>query len=153
MKYLTEYRDGQRARKLAEEISRLVTKPWAIMEVCGGQTHSIIRNGIDQILPDPGQVEHVSDDFLSARIAIGLAVDDTIHFIEAAQRARRQTGADASQAVLTAMQQAGPGIVITSVVLAAGFACLAFSGFQINAWMGLMTAIVICVALVFDFLF
>jgi predicted RND superfamily exporter protein len=88
-----------------------------------------------------------------AAVTLGIVVDDTIHFIEAAQRARRQTGADASQAVLTAMQQAGPGIVITSVVLAAGFACLAFSGFQINAWMGLMTAIVICVALVFDFLF
>ncbi len=52
MKYLDEYRDGQKCRRLADEISRLVTRPWSIMEVCGGQTHSIIRNGIDQILPD-----------------------------------------------------------------------------------------------------
>jgi predicted RND superfamily exporter protein len=88
-----------------------------------------------------------------AAVTLGIVVDDTIHFIEAAQRARRRGGKDASQAVLAAMTQAGPGIVITSVVLAAGFACLAFSGFQINAWMGLMTAIVICIAFVFDFLF
>jgi hydrogenase expression/formation protein HypD len=53
MKYLTEFRDGALARKLAGEIAAIVTRPWAIMEVCGGQTHSIIRNGIDQLLP-PG---------------------------------------------------------------------------------------------------
>ena len=58
MKYLTEYRDGEKARALANEISRLVTRPWAIMEVCGGQTHSIIRNGIDQILPDEIEMIH-----------------------------------------------------------------------------------------------
>ena len=58
MKYLIEYRDGEKAKRLAEEISRLVTKPWAIMEVCGGQTHSIIRNGIDQILPNEIEMIH-----------------------------------------------------------------------------------------------
>lgn len=58
MKYLTEYRDGEKAKRLADEISRIVTKPWAIMEVCGGQTHSIIRNGIDQILPDEIEMIH-----------------------------------------------------------------------------------------------
>jgi hydrogenase expression/formation protein HypD len=58
MKYLTEYRDGEKAQRLAAEISRIVTKPWAIMEVCGGQTHSIIRNGIDQILPDTIEMIH-----------------------------------------------------------------------------------------------
>jgi len=58
MKYMTEYRDGEKAKRLAEEISRIVTKPWAIMEVCGGQTHSIIRNGIDQILPDEIEMIH-----------------------------------------------------------------------------------------------
>lgn len=51
MKHLTEYRDGEKAMRLAQEIARIVTRPWSIMEVCGGQTHSIIRNGIDQILP------------------------------------------------------------------------------------------------------
>jgi hydrogenase expression/formation protein HypD len=58
MKYLTEYRDGEKAQRLAAEIRRLVTKPWAIMEVCGGQTHSIIRNGIDQILPKQIEMIH-----------------------------------------------------------------------------------------------
>ena len=51
MKHLAEYRDADTARRLAAEIGRIVTRPWAIMEVCGGQTHSIIRNGIDQLLP------------------------------------------------------------------------------------------------------
>ena len=58
MKHLTEYRDGKKAQRLAAEIARIVTRPWAIMEVCGGQTHSIIRNGIDQILPDEIEMIH-----------------------------------------------------------------------------------------------
>ncbi|MEZ6096833.1 MAG: hydrogenase formation protein HypD [Pirellulaceae bacterium] len=58
MKHLTEYRDGEKAKRIAEEIGRIVTRPWAIMEVCGGQTHSIIRNGIDQILPDEIELIH-----------------------------------------------------------------------------------------------
>ncbi len=53
MKYLEEFRDGAAARALAREIKAITTRPWAIMEVCGGQTHSILRNGIDQLLP-PG---------------------------------------------------------------------------------------------------
>ncbi|MFM7244905.1 MAG: hydrogenase formation protein HypD [Planctomycetaceae bacterium] len=55
MKHLAEYRDADTAKRLAAEIRRIVTRPWAIMEVCGGQTHSIIRNGVDQLLP--GEVE------------------------------------------------------------------------------------------------
>ncbi len=51
MKYMAEFRNSEHARRLATEIARTVTRPWAIMEVCGGQTHSILRNGIDQILP------------------------------------------------------------------------------------------------------
>ncbi|MGQ9926789.1 MAG: hydrogenase formation protein HypD [Chloroflexaceae bacterium] len=51
MKYLNEFRDPGVAARLFEEIRRVTTRPWAIMEVCGGQTHSIIRNGIDQLLP------------------------------------------------------------------------------------------------------
>jgi hydrogenase expression/formation protein HypD len=52
MKFLDEYRDRGPAMKLAQAIRKATTKPWSIMEVCGGQTHSIIRFGIDQILPD-----------------------------------------------------------------------------------------------------
>ncbi len=51
MKYLDEYRDGERARQLAREIHRVTTRPWNIMEVCGGQTHAIVKFGIDELLP------------------------------------------------------------------------------------------------------
>ena len=43
MKFLDEYRDETLAKKILEEIRRLVTKPWVLMEVCGGQTHSIVK--------------------------------------------------------------------------------------------------------------
>ena len=58
MKYLSEFRNGPQAKALAAQIGRLVTRPWAIMEVCGGQTHSLIRNGIDQILPPEVEMIH-----------------------------------------------------------------------------------------------
>jgi hydrogenase expression/formation protein HypD len=58
MKYLDEFNDPELAAKLFAEIERTVTRPWAIMEVCGGQTHSIIRNGIDQLLPDEIELIH-----------------------------------------------------------------------------------------------
>lgn len=58
MKHLAEYRDGATARRLAAEIGRIATRRWAIMEVCGGQTHSIIRHGIDQILPPGVELIH-----------------------------------------------------------------------------------------------
>ena len=51
MKYLDEFRDPQLAKGLLDEIKRAVTGPWVIMEICGGQTHSIMRYGIDQLLP------------------------------------------------------------------------------------------------------
>ncbi len=51
MKFLDEYRDGELAQKLAREIHRITTKPWTIMEVCGGQTHAIVKFGIDELLP------------------------------------------------------------------------------------------------------
>ena len=52
MKYLDEYRDGERAQQFAREIHRLTTRPWNIMEVCGGQTHAIVKFGIDELLPE-----------------------------------------------------------------------------------------------------
>jgi hydrogenase expression/formation protein HypD len=58
MKHLAEYRDADTAKRLAAEIQRLATRPWAIMEVCGGQTHSIIRNGVDQLLPPEVELIH-----------------------------------------------------------------------------------------------
>ena len=50
MKYLDEFRDPVAAKALVEQIRRTSTRPWPVTEVCGGQTHSIIRNGIDQLL-------------------------------------------------------------------------------------------------------
>lgn len=52
MKYLTEYRDSDLAIKIINDIKSKVTKPWKIMEVCGGQTHSLVKNGILELLPD-----------------------------------------------------------------------------------------------------
>ncbi len=51
MKYLDEYRDGELAQKIAREVHRVTTRPWNIMEVCGGQTHAIVKFGIDELLP------------------------------------------------------------------------------------------------------
>jgi hydrogenase expression/formation protein HypD len=51
VKFLDEYRDGELAQKFAREIHRITTKPWTIMEVCGGQTHAIVKFGIDELLP------------------------------------------------------------------------------------------------------
>ena len=58
MKYLDEFRDPDLARRLLDEIHARVSQPWSVMEVCGGQTHSIIRNGIDQLLPDEITLVH-----------------------------------------------------------------------------------------------
>ena len=58
MKYVEEYRDGEAARTLAAAIARAVTRPWTIMEVCGGQTHSIIKYGVDTLLPSGLEIVH-----------------------------------------------------------------------------------------------
>jgi hydrogenase expression/formation protein HypD len=51
MKYMDEYRDAAKAGEYARQIARVTTRPWAIMEVCGGQTHAIVKFGIDELLP------------------------------------------------------------------------------------------------------
>jgi len=51
VKYLEEYRDGAAAREYLAAIRKLVRRPWTLMEVCGGQTHSIVRYGLDELLP------------------------------------------------------------------------------------------------------
>ena len=58
MKYLEEYRDPKALQRLAEQIRRLTTRPWTIMEVCGGQTHSIVKFGIDTLLPSAITLVH-----------------------------------------------------------------------------------------------
>lgn len=51
MKYLSEYRDGDVVKQLVNDIRTVVTRPWTIMEICGGQTHSLVKNGILDMLP------------------------------------------------------------------------------------------------------
>jgi len=58
MKYLDEYRDGRVAAKIVAELQRVTTRPWTLMEVCGGQTHSIVKHGIDRLLPAQIELVH-----------------------------------------------------------------------------------------------
>jgi hydrogenase expression/formation protein HypD len=58
MKYIDEYRDERLARALAAEIVRRVTRPWVLMEICGGQTHTLMRYGIDELLPSLIELVH-----------------------------------------------------------------------------------------------
>ena len=58
MKYLDEYRDGDLAGRIVREMQRIQTRPWVLMEVCGGQTHSIVKHGIDHLLPDGVELVH-----------------------------------------------------------------------------------------------
>ena len=58
MKYLDEYRDGRLAQRLVAEIKRTVTQPWVLMEICGGQTHTIMRYGLDELLPPSIELVH-----------------------------------------------------------------------------------------------
>ncbi len=58
MKYLDEYRDPEVARRYVEAIRRAVTRPWTLMEVCGGQTHAIVRHGLDRLLPQEVTLLH-----------------------------------------------------------------------------------------------
>ena len=58
MKYIDEYRDAQAARRLARALARVATREWTLMEVCGGQTHSIVRFGLDELLPQGVTLVH-----------------------------------------------------------------------------------------------
>ncbi|HEU4343828.1 MAG TPA: hydrogenase formation protein HypD [Candidatus Binatia bacterium] len=58
MKYVDEYRNEKIARHVTEEIRRIQTRPWVIMEVCGGQTHSIVKHGLDYLLPEAIELVH-----------------------------------------------------------------------------------------------
>lgn len=58
MKYLNEYRDPASVHRLAESIAKTCTRAWTIMEICGGQTHSILKYGLDRLLPDGLELIH-----------------------------------------------------------------------------------------------
>ena len=58
MKFVEEYRDPVAARQYADAIARVVTRPWTLMEICGGQTHTIVKYGIDELLPREVKLVH-----------------------------------------------------------------------------------------------
>jgi hypothetical protein len=58
MKFLTEYRNPELVKFYLNEIEKIVTKPWNIMEICGGQTHSLVKNGLLELLPDNVRMIH-----------------------------------------------------------------------------------------------
>jgi len=86
-------------------------------------------------------------------MTLGIVVDDTVHFLSKYLRARREKGLDATDAVHYAFDNVGRALLITTVVLAAGFSVLAQSSFSMNADMGLLTAMTIVIALIIDFFF
>src|SRR5687768_18581905 len=58
VKYIDEYRDVDAAQRYAQAIASLVTRPWTLMELCGGQTHSIVKFGVDEMLPEEITLVH-----------------------------------------------------------------------------------------------
>ena len=83
--------------------------------------------------------------------SLGIIVDDTVHFLTKYLRARREHKLDKAEAIHYAFETVGQAILATTIILGVGFAVLATSTFLINAQMGLLTAIAIVVAAVFDF--
>jgi predicted RND superfamily exporter protein len=86
-------------------------------------------------------------------MTLGIVVDDTVHFLSKYLRARREKGMNSEDAVRYAFSTVGTALWVTTLVLMVGFGILAFSHFQLNAGMGLLTAITLGLALLADFLF
>lgn len=85
-------------------------------------------------------------------MTLGIVVDDTVHFLSKYLRARREKGFDAPQAVHYALNTVGPAMIVTTLVLVAGFLILTLSNFKLNTDMGLLTAVTFAIALLVDFL-
>ncbi|MFA9419983.1 MAG: RND family transporter [Gammaproteobacteria bacterium] len=85
-------------------------------------------------------------------MTLGIVVDDTVHFLSKYLRARREKGLNSQDAVRYAFNTVGLALVVTSLVLIAGFFVLTFSAFQLNSNMAIMTAVTIIFAIVADFL-
>jgi len=84
-------------------------------------------------------------------MTLGIVVDDTIHLMSKYLRARREQGMNTFDSIQYAFNTVGRALVITSIVLAAGFLVLAFSSFKLNSGMGLLTSIIILLAILADF--
>ncbi len=85
-------------------------------------------------------------------MTLGIVVDDTVHFLSKYLRARRENSLGSEDAVRYAFNTVGLALVVTSLVLIAGFTVLTFSAFMLNSQMALMTAVTIVFAIVADFL-
>lgn len=88
-----------------------------------------------------------------AAMSLGVVVDDTVHFLSKYLRAKRERGDSSIDAVHYSFKTVGSALVVTSIILVVGFFVMTFSGFALNAQMGLLTAIAIVFALACDFLF
>ena len=86
-------------------------------------------------------------------MTLGIVVDDTVHFLSKYLRARREQHVASPQAVIYAFRTVGRALLVTSTMLAAGFLVLSLSGYKVNGAMGLLTAIIISLALIADFMF
>lgn len=86
MKFVDEYRDAAAAQKYARAITSLITQPWTIMEICGGQTHSIVKYGVDELLPKEVTLIHgpgcpvcvTPIELIDQAIALGLRPDSIL---------------------------------------------------------------------------
>jgi len=85
-------------------------------------------------------------------MTLGIVVDDTVHYMTKYKRARSEKGYDPEHAVRYAFVSVGQALLVTSAVLIAGFLILAMSSFKLNSGMGALTALVISLALLADFL-
>lgn len=86
-------------------------------------------------------------------ITLGIVVDDTVHFLTKYLRARQVQGASVRDAIHFAFEHVGAALLTTTIVLAIGFSTLALSDFNVNSTMGIMVAMTIVIALIFDLLF
>ncbi len=85
-------------------------------------------------------------------MTLGIVVDDSVHFLSKYLRARREKGLGGEAAVRYAFRTVGKALVVTTLLLAVGFSILGLSSFRMNSWMGQLTAIVIVMALIADFI-
>lgn len=87
-----------------------------------------------------------------APVALGIVIDDTVHFLTKYMRARREHGYDAAQSIRYAFATVGVAILINTIVISSGLLMMAFSTYQVNVYFGVLTSLTIALALVFDFL-
>jgi len=84
-------------------------------------------------------------------VALGIVVDDSVHFLTKYLRARREKGLDKDEAIRYAFNTVGIALVVTTIILTLGFLVMAMSTFQVNEQLGLMTAATMVIALIMDF--